>query len=409
MAAADDVARSDGSRIPLLVVFLTLAIDLVGFGIVMPLLPNFGARYVASEVTVAMLLASFSATQFLLVPVWGRLSDRIGRRPILLVGLVGSCASYFLFAVADSIELLFLSRILAGAFGANIATAQAVVADVLPPAERSRGMGMVGAAMGLGFVLGPVIGGITVGESHALPGFIASALSLGAFALALAKFPETLKKGAAAPRRGWLSPAALADAFRRPGLAPLLTLGVLTTFAWSSLEATLARFGTLALRFTQVEVNVMFFILAFTLTLMQGMVVRRFGPRIGERRMLVTGCLLLTIGFLSMPVAPPWAGLAAVLVLLSVGIGFANPAISSLVSRRAGAHEQGGTLGVLQSLASLCRVFGPIFGGKALATWGPSAPGFTGGAIMAVAAIVAALCVDPAPAPSASGAAPTAP
>jgi DHA1 family tetracycline resistance protein-like MFS transporter len=211
------------------------------------------------------------------------------------------------------------------------------------------------------------------------------------------KLPESLKPGLAAPRRGWLSPAALTEAWRKPGLAPLLALGVLTTFAWSSLEATLARFGALALRFTQPEINAMFFILAFTLTFMQGMVVRRFGPRIGERRMLVAGTVLLAVGFATLPLASPWAALVAALVLIAVGIGFTNPAISSLVSRRAAAHEQGGTLGVLQSLASLCRVFGPIFGGKTIETWGPSAPGYAGAAILSVAAVVAIVFVEPAP------------
>jgi len=388
-------------RLPLLVVFLTLAIDLVGFGIVMPLLPNFGARYGVSEVVVAALLASFSAVQFVLVPIWGRLSDRIGRRPVLLVGLAGSCASYFLFAVADSIELLFVSRVLAGAFGANIATAQAYVADVLPPEKRSQGMGMVGAAMGIGFVLGPVIGGMTVDESHAAPGLIASALSLGAFALALARLPESLRKDAdaapAAERRGWLSPSAIAAAVKRPGLGPLLLLGVLTTFSWSSLEATLARFGTLAHRFTQKEVNVTFFVLALALTLMQGMVVRRYGPRIGERRMLLSGAALLFAGYLFLPFAPPWAALVVVLVGLAAGVGLANPAISSLVSRRAGAGEQGGTLGILQSLASLCRVVGPMWGGTMLESFGPPAPALTSAAIMLAALLVAALLVQPAP------------
>src|SRR5690349_3175844 len=169
-----------GGRSPLLFIFLTVFIDLLGFGIVIPLLPIYSENYHASEATLGLLFTSFSGMQFLFAPMWGRLSDRMGRRPVLIGGLIGTAFSYVLFANAHDLTMLFVSRLLAGFFGGNISAAQAYIADVTPPEKRAQGMGLIGAAFGLGFTFGPPLGGILSTYSMALPGYLAAGLSLAA-------------------------------------------------------------------------------------------------------------------------------------------------------------------------------------------------------------------------------------
>ncbi|MDX9760335.1 MAG: MFS transporter, partial [Bacteroidota bacterium] len=187
-------------KTPLAIIFLITFIDLLGFGIVIPIIPSYAeAGFGASDVMVGFVVASFSFSQLLFTPIWGRLSDRFGRRPILLFGLALTVVSYLMFGLAHSLEMLIASRLLAGIGGANISAAQAYISDVTRPEERARGMGLIGAAFGLGFVFGPFIGGALVGYGHQVPGFAAAAISAVAFVTALIALPESLRRGAAAP------------------------------------------------------------------------------------------------------------------------------------------------------------------------------------------------------------------
>src|SRR5262245_6872744 len=215
--------RSASGRSPLLFIFLTVFIDLLGFGIVIPLLPVYSDMYGADAQELGILFGCFSGMQFLFAPMWGRLSDRIGRRPVLIGGLVGTAASYLLFGLANSMPLLFVSRLLAGFFGANVSTAQAYIADVTTPENRAKGMGMIGAAFGLGFTLGPWIGGELAAISPGAPGFLAAGLSLCAAIFGYLKLPEPARERSGGTRVFRLDQARHAARDARIGIVLLLS------------------------------------------------------------------------------------------------------------------------------------------------------------------------------------------
>jgi multidrug resistance protein len=236
---------------PLVVLFVTVFIDLIGFGIVLPLLPFYAEHFGANALLVGLLSTCFSLMQLLFAPVWGRLSDRVGRRPVILAGLLGSSISYFTFALAQSLPILFLSRILAGIAGANISTAQAYIADSTQPENRAKGMGLIGAAYGLGFTVGPAIGGILSQYGYAVPAFFASALALGNFAAAWWLLPESRNPSQQIRQsESGLNWQRLKTGLQHPELGIFLLLFFISTFAFANLEATFAlmtsrRFGSM--------------------------------------------------------------------------------------------------------------------------------------------------------------------
>ncbi|MCC6671905.1 MAG: MFS transporter [Planctomycetes bacterium] len=401
-----------GGRGSLLAVFLTVFIDLLGFGIVIPLLPIYTKAYQASELSVGLLMASFSAMQFLFAPFWGRLSDRVGRRPVLIGGLVGTSASYLVFAFADSLGLLFASRIAAGFFGANVATAQAYIADVTEVQDRAKGMGLVGAAFGLGFTVGPLVGGELTRFSPAAPGLAAAALSLAAATFGFFRLPEPARHSAMRHFDASHLRRALADG--RMGV--LLLLNFLALFAFSQFEAMFTLFGLA--KFPEVfgvpralETATMEQVLAaapitgrylaaigVVSALIQGGLIRRLVPRFGEVRLIVAGPAFLALSLALVGLAPLLAlgedaGWALVLLgcaFLPVGIGLNNPSLAGLTSRAAPAAEQGSFLGLSQSAASLARVTGPPVGGAMFYALGPSAPFLASAGVLVLAAFLAA-------------------
>ena len=379
------------SRSILVVVFLTVFIDLVGFGIVIPLLPLYAKTHDPSPLGLCLLMASFSAMQFVFAPVLGRLSDRYGRRPVVLLSLLGTVASYLLFAFAHTIPGLFASRILAGITGGNIAAAQAIIADVTPPEERARGMGLVGMAFGLGFIFGPALGGFAVRFGEAGPGLAAAALSLTALLWAFLRLPET-RPADAAPRRAALLPVgALVKTFRRPGIGVFLLLSALTTTAFANFEATFALFLSSTFSLTPDKVAGAFVAVGVLGVVVQGGLIRPLVKRFGEVRILVAGAALVLIGFLALLRADRLLLLVPSVAILGVGIGITNPALSGVVSRRTSPAEQGEVLGAFQSMASLGRVIGPFWGASAFLRYGPAGP-FGAGALLEAAALL--LCVS---------------
>ncbi|HEX6164859.1 MAG TPA: MFS transporter, partial [Vicinamibacterales bacterium] len=226
---------------PLVIIFVTVFIDLLGFGIIIPLLPFYAESFGASAFTIGLLGTSFSLMQFLFSPIWGRWSDKVGRKPIILVGLMGSCLSYMMLALSNSLALLFIARIIGGIAGANIPTAQAYIADVTTPENRARGMGMVGAAFGLGFIFGPALGGILTTISPQTPMWFASALCLANFIAAWFLLPESRSANAVTRNLGRLE--AFRHAARNPTLLLLLALFFLVTLAFSGFESTFAIFS----------------------------------------------------------------------------------------------------------------------------------------------------------------------
>lgn len=379
-------------RSPLVVVFLTVFLDLLGFGLVLPLLPQFAsqAKFGASSSQVGLLFASYSLMQFLFAPVWGRLSDRIGRRPVLLISIGGSAVANALFAFAPSLAWLFASRLFAGAMAANLATAQAYVADVTAPEDRAKGMGMVGAAFGLGFVFGPMLA-ILVGDwGQQGVGLTAAGLSTLDLVLAAAILPESLPAHQRSQgHAGGSRLRRMRRALLSPSIGPAILIFFLGTFAFSMFEATftLLLANRLAVR-TPREVGEYFAFIGVLAALVQGGVTGRLARRTGEARLIVAGCGLLAVGFLLLPGSETRAAVLGSLAVLGLGQAINQPAVNSLISRGAATDEQGSILGVNQGFSSLARALGPAAGGwlfqRALAY-----PYYLGAAAMLIAGALA--------------------
>jgi len=349
---------------PLLPIFLTVVIDLLGFGIVLPLLPLYGREFGASHTTIALIFISYSGTQFLSAPLWGRLSDRIGRRPVIIIGLIGSVLSYACFAVAamqSTLTLLFVSRITAGVFGGTISTAYAYIADVTPPEQRGRGMALIGMAFGIGFTIGPAIGGLGHSLHPMAPGLIASGFSLVALVFAVRRLVEPARH-ILPPRRSWFDLSAFRSAMSVTGVSVILLLGFLAVTCFALMESTLGLLGREEFGFDYWQVGLLFTYLGFFSVLAQGMIVRRYMSRVGEYRFVLLGSVILAVGLLLLAVVRAPGLLIAVAPLAVIGFAMITPSLNSLLSRRSRADVQGGILGVNQSLQSLARIAGPMIG-----------------------------------------------
>jgi multidrug resistance protein len=373
---------------PLIIVFVTVFIDLLGFGIIIPLLPFYAETFGATAFTVGLLATSFSLMQFIFAPVWGRVSDRVGRRPIILLGLLGSCLSYFGFGMASTLTALFAARIFAGIAGANIPTAQAVVADLTTPENRAKGMGLVGAAFGLGFIFGPAIGGFLSRYGYSVPAFFASGLSLANFAAAWFLLPETLKpEHRAVERVGRID--ALRSALARPHLPLLLVIGFLVVAAFSGYESTFALFAERTYSFHASSIGYVFAFVGIILVIVQGVLVGKVVKGIGEHHVVPASLAIVAVGLLMIPATRSVAALLVANGVMAVGMGFNNPSLMSLISRYSSAEDQGGVMGLTQSLNSLARIVGPMWAGFAFDHLGIGMPYITSAAVMGVAALLA--------------------
>ena len=370
-------------RGPLATLFAIVFIDLMGFGIVIPLLPLYGERYRPSALAMGLLLSAFSATQFAAAPVLGRLSDRFGRKPVLLFSLAGSVAGYLLFAFAHSLAMLFAARVIDGISGGNISTAQAYVADVTTPETRAKGMGMIGAAFGLGFIFGPAIAGVTVRWGEWAPGVAAAAMSALAFVATAIFLREPERSHGSAVERGL---SALGRALRDRSIASLLAIFFLLTFAFSNFEATFAQFLHDALGATPSRVAFLFVYVGVLISLVQGGMIGPLTRALGERRLVAAGGFAVAVALALMPLSLAMPLVMAALVPLTVGIGTTNPSLSSLVSKDARAEDRGTVLGAYQSVSALGRILGPLWGEIAYFRLGRFGPHWTGAAIAAAAA-----------------------
>jgi multidrug resistance protein len=368
---------------PLVIIFVTVFIDLLGFGIIIPLLPFYAESFGATALAVGQLGTSFSLMQFLFSPIWGRWSDRIGRKPIILVGLMGSCVSYLTLALAPSLTLLFVARLIGGIAGANIPTAQAYIADVTTPENRARGMGMVGAAFGLGFIFGPAIGGTLSHFSPQAPMWFAAALCFANFIAAWLLLPESRNVDAATKGLGRLE--AFRHALGRPTLLLLLFLYFIVTLAFSGFEATFALFSEAKFGFNSSTIGFVFAFIGIVLATVQGVLVGKAVKRIGERRLIPLAMFAVALGLALVPLAWSVPTLLAALGVLSLGMGFNSPSLSSMVSRLTDANDQGGILGLASSLSSLGRVVGPAWGGYLYDAYGMRTPFVSAALLMAIA------------------------
>jgi len=373
-------------RSPLAIIFFTVFIDLVGFGIVLPMLPYYAESYGASKLIVGLLLSSYSLMQFLFTPVWGRLSDRHGRRPLILLSLTGSCAGFLIFGLAHSLLFLFVGRMVAGIAGAIIPTTNAYIADVTSPETRAKGMGMVGAAFGLGFILGPAIGGLLIPYGYNKAPLLASAMAGLNLVFAFFKLPESLTEQSrkkALSRR--FDAATLVGALSNPRVGLLLIMYFVVTFAFSNMESMFSLLNEHTYGLTATQTSYMFAFIGIVMSLMQGVLVGRAVRRFGERLCITFGTFLMIFCLALMPFAPSIPIYCLITGLLSTGAGINNPALTGLLSRSSSVDEQGGILGVAQSLSSLGRVLGPVWGGYVSDGFGLRWPFISGGLFMAVA------------------------
>jgi DHA1 family tetracycline resistance protein-like MFS transporter len=365
---------TESRRSPLGAIFLTVVVDLVGFGIVLPLLPRYARDFSASPSEIGLLLASFSAMQFLFAPLWGRVSDRIGRRPVLLVGLAGSVVFYTVFGLAPNLFWLFAARIGAGLAGATISISAAYIADVTPPRERARGMALIGAAFGIGFTAGPPIGGyaahlgqtlhehgaLPIAIARGLPGFVAAALSLVSFFWTLRSVAEPARHASAA--RKVFDVAALRASLSVPGVAMLLGLSFFSVFAFSNFEGTISLMLKDRLRYDERSMGLVFLFIGVVLSVAQGVIVRKLVPRVGERAFTRAGFGLMAAGLAGVAFADRIGPLLAAIGVAVVGFGGVTPSLSSLISRRTDPARQGSMMGLAQSVSALGRILGPWFG-----------------------------------------------
>ncbi|HUR81213.1 MAG TPA: MFS transporter [Thermoanaerobaculia bacterium] len=385
-------------RASLLVLFLTVFIDLIGFGMVIPFLSFYAREYGASGFAVGAVVGIYSIMQFFFAPVWGRLSDRVGRRPILLVSLVASTSGYLLFAFSHSLATLFLSRVIAGVGGANIGTAQAYIADSTSPENRAKGMGLIGAAFGLGFILGPPLSGVlaSIGTKHGLhgnllPGLVAAGLSFTAFLVALSVLAES-KPAHLVPRSGvppQFDKRLWRETLASPVLSALMAGLFLTLLAVSGMEISVTLHGRDRFDFRQMDMAYIFLYMGVIVAVIQGGLIGRLVKQLGEKRVIVIGAASFALGFACVPSIWRVPLLYAVGFFIAVGQGLCYPSLTALVSKVSPEQDRGSLLGLATSAGSLARFLGPLLSG-ALYDWAKAAGAFYGGAvIMCIALFIA--------------------
>jgi DHA1 family tetracycline resistance protein-like MFS transporter len=358
---------------PLIIIFVTVFIDLIGFGMVIPILPYYAnvEPFNATPREIGFLVAAYSVMQFIFSPILGRLSDKYGRRPVLFISLVGSAVGYLVIGWAETIALVFIGRIIGGITGGNISTAQAYVADVTSPKNRAKGMGLFGAAFGLGFIFGPALAGVLSKYGVHVPFYVAAALS---FANAVALYfvlPESLKpemRAAAPERRGRLAEAlhSLQNAeFREVNIVYFLLVTAFSIMTYAFVLYTAHRFG-----FTAEQNGYLFAFVGIIAVTIQGVFLDRLVRTFGETKLVIAGCLMMVASLFAIPIIGPATGgligLLACTIVLTSGNSVASPGLTTLASKTADESDQGRALGILQSGASLARAIGPIIGGLLL-------------------------------------------
>ncbi len=352
---------------PLLVIFLTIFVNLVGFGIIIPLLPFYAQTFGASPLAIGLLFASFSISQLIAAPFLGDLSDRWGRRPILIFSLLGTVVSFVVLALAHSLAVLFIARIVDGLSGGNITTARAYIADVTSEEDRAKSFGLLGAAFGLGFIVGPGLGALFSHISYTAPIWAAAFITIVATALAWFWLPETVHRahaGGAAPWR------ALVELGGRANLRVLLSVDFAYWAAFAVYQTTFALFGARRFGFDAAHTGYLLSAFGFLGVLVQGALVGPVVAKLGARRTLSIGLLFAAAGWGGSALTHVLAVFVAMLVPGAIGIGLCNATLSTLVSTAAGPHEQGRVQGAAGALESLGRTIGPVWGNGALQVFG---------------------------------------
>ncbi len=355
---------------PLLVILLTILVNLIGFGIIIPLLPFYATTFGASPLVVGLLFASFSLAQLFASPLLGAWSDRWGRRPILIFSLVGTVVSFVMLAVAHSLTMLFAARIVDGLSGGNITTARAYIGDIATEENRAKSFGMLGAAFGLGFIIGPALGGLFAHISYTAPIWAAAAITVVAAFLAWFWLPETVHRVNAVAGSPW---KALRELSGRPNLRRLLAIDFLYWSSFGVYQTTFALFGAHRFAFDATHTGYLLAAFGFLGVIVQVGLVGPIVKRLGEKQTLMAGLIFAAIGWGGSAMTHSLWVFMAMLVPGAIGIGLCNPSLVSLVSGAAGRHEQGRVQGAAGALESLGRTLGPIWGNGALQVLGEGA------------------------------------
>lgn len=385
----------------LFILFITVFIDLVGFGIIIPLHAYFAREFQADAFEVGILMSIYSLMQFVFAPIWGKWSDRLGRRPILLLSLLGAGCAHILFAFASSYSVLFIARLLAGVFGANISTAMAYAADISPPEKRSQSMGLIGAAIGLGFVFGPFIGGVLGSLNVPYLGmgfgaFIAGVICLANTLLAFFVLPESRKvqvNKVVAPasermREKWTG---VVRGFKHSKLKFPMLVYLVCMIAMGHMEVSMFLYLDDKFAWPMRHASYGFAFMGLIMVFTQGYLIRKFLPKWGEQKTLLIGLTLYSAALALVGFSNEISTLAIAVTGLGLGIGLSNPAMTGTISLLGSDSAQGETMGVTQSLAALGRILGPALGSLYYRDLAPEAPFWIGGTMVFVSLLLVAL------------------
>lgn len=369
-------------NLPLGLIFLVVFIDLLGFGILIPILPTFATVELGiSEGLIGVVLASYSFIQFIFNPVLGTYSDKYGRRKIILITLFLNAIGYIVFSFSHTFMLLLISRVICGIGGSSIGVAQAYIADVTTREERSKGMGLIGVAFGLGFVFGPVVGGFLSKFGYEFAGYASAAFSLLALALTFFALPEPERKAAKdefAGRRKIIDVPAMLKVLKNPKTGMVIFLFFVLTFSVANIYGTFALLGHKKYGFTDMQNGIIFGIVGIISAAVQGGLIGRLAKKYTDTQLIMWSSFLMVFGLGLIPYGVNMTGVILVTIILSFGTGILQPTVLSLVSKITSENEQGKVLGVNQSVASFARMLGPLWGGFAFQYLGYEIPFLTG-------------------------------
>lgn len=381
------------------IIFLIVFVNLLGFGIILPLLPYYIESLGAGVLVVGLLSATYSLFQLISAPILGELSDKIGRRPILIFSLLGTTVSFFLLGWAKTLPLLFLSRIIDGASGGNISTAQAYVADITKKENRTQGMGILMAAFSLGFILGPALGGVLSRYGYAVPAYVAGVVSLIATILTYFYLPETVKIKPAAglikPKKKYFSFKDFYDVFTHPQVGNVVIVSFLMMVAFSIMQGTFAWFSEHNLGLGAEQNGYLFAYLGFVGIVVQIFLLKKITKAMSDYRLIVISLVMMSVSFVLLAESYD----LRLLLLALTGLAFANsilgPVLAGLVSKLTPDHEQGNIMGVSQSVGSIARLIGPILGVVLYERLGAQSPFFFGSLILMLTALGSTLWLKP--------------
>lgn len=373
---------------PINVIMLTVLIDMTGFGMVIPLIPFYAQRFASGARGIGILLASFSVMQLIFSPLLGKISDTRGRKPVLLFSILTSVGSFFLFTYANSYLMLLLSRIVAG-LATEGAVAQAYIADITTKENRSIGIGKVGAAIGVGFILGPVIGGLLSPYGIKAPGAAALILSIINLLFVIVFLPEPERLSKSKESSSFIeSIKGLLDAVKEPITGQVYIIYFVITLAFAAIPVivpllTIAYFG-----FTAVEMSYVFIFIGLIQVTLQGFGIKRLVAKLGEEKLIILGPLLLAIGIVLTPILASIPGFGFSTILVAVGVGITNTAVPGFISLMTPPEKQGSTLGVTQSIGSIARIFGPVIGGYVTELYGVQSSFYFSGVLLVIPFII---------------------